>query len=137
MTSSNKSSTFPDKHKSYKEETALKQTHQDAFTLKQETLERIKQLHIKCVFLDTEHLFMFPINWLEYQEFADVNVEITQNFYNAYRAQKYFFVEKYFKSWDPKIHGPHNYLQGFYVAALIEECGTKKHDPLAMLKKSI
>ena len=137
VTSSNKSSTFPDKHKSYNEETALKQTHQDAVKSKQETLERIKQLHIKCGFLDTEHLFMFPINGLEYQEFPDVNVKITQNFYNAYRAEKYFFVEKDFKIWDPEIHGPHNYLQSFYVAALIEECGTKKNYPLAMFKNSI
>ena len=37
---SNKSSTFPDKHKSNNEETPLKQPHQDAFTLNQEILER-------------------------------------------------------------------------------------------------
>ena len=49
----------------------------------------------------------------------DVNVEIVQNFYNAYSTPKSFFVEKYFDSWDPKIHGPRNYLQGFYVAAHI------------------
>ena len=47
MTSSNKSSTFPVKHKSDHEETPLKQPHQDALTLKQENLERIKRLHIK------------------------------------------------------------------------------------------
>ena len=46
------------------EETPLKQTHQDAFTLKQETLERIKQLHNKCGLLDTEHLFVLPKTWL-------------------------------------------------------------------------
>ena len=33
------------------------------------------------------------------------------------------FVEKYFNSWDPKIHGPCNYLQIFYVSALIDKCG--------------
>ena len=62
--SSNKSSTFPAKHKSDNEETPLKQPHQDAFTSKQETLEIIKRLHIKCGFLDTEHLFMLPKTWL-------------------------------------------------------------------------
>ena len=38
VTSSNKSSTYPYKHKSDNEETPLKQPHQDAFTPKQETL---------------------------------------------------------------------------------------------------
>ena len=56
---SNKSSTFPTKHKYDNEETALKQPHQVAFTANQGTLEGIKRLNIKCGFLDTEHLFMF------------------------------------------------------------------------------
>ena len=100
----NKSSTFLAKYKYDSEETPLKQPHHDAFTPKQETLERIKQLHIQSGFLDTEHLFMLPINWLEYQEFADVNVDITKNVYNAYCMQIYVFAEKYFKS---------NFLQSF------------------------
>ena len=49
----NKSSKFSDKHKSDKEETPLKQPHQNAFTLKQETLERLNLLHIKCGILVT------------------------------------------------------------------------------------
>ena len=64
VTSSNKSSTFPDKHKSDNGETPLKQTHQYAFPLKQETLEIIKRLHKNCGSLDTKHLYMLPINWL-------------------------------------------------------------------------
>ena len=56
--SSNKASTFLAKHKSDNEETPLKKTHQGPFKSKQETLERIKRLHIKCGFLDTDHLFM-------------------------------------------------------------------------------
>ena len=48
--SSTKSSTFLAKHKSDIDETPLKQPHQDAFTSKQEILERIKRLHIKCGF---------------------------------------------------------------------------------------
>ena len=44
--SSNKSSTFMSKHKSDNEETVLKQLHQDAFTSKQETLEKINLLHL-------------------------------------------------------------------------------------------
>ena len=50
---------------------------------------------------------------------------------------KNVFVEKDFNSWDPKIHGPRNYLQSFYVAALIEECGTTKHHPLTMFRNGI
>ena len=65
--SSNKSSTFTAEHKYDNEETPLQQPYQDAFTSKQETLEIIKRLHIKCGFLDTEHLFMLPKTWLEYQ----------------------------------------------------------------------
>ena len=48
-----------------------------------------------------------------------------------------FFVKKYFNSWDPKIHGPRNYLQGFYVAALIDEFGTTNNYPLAMFRNGI
>ena len=62
--SSNKPSTFPAKHKSDNEETPLEQPHQDNFSSKQETLEIIKRLHIKCGFLDTEHLFMLSKTWL-------------------------------------------------------------------------
>ena len=82
--SPNKSSTFLAKQKSNNEETPLKQTHQNAFTSKQETMERIKWLHIKCGFFDTEDLFMLPKTWLEYQQYEDVHVAITQNLYNAY-----------------------------------------------------
>ena len=71
------------KYNSDNEETPLKQPHQDAFTSKQETPDGIKQLHIKWRFLDTENLFIIPINWLIYQAFPDVNVEIAQNVYTA------------------------------------------------------
>ena len=54
MTSYNKQSIFTAKHKPDNEETPLKQPHQDAFTPKQENLERIDRLHIKCGYLDTE-----------------------------------------------------------------------------------
>ena len=52
-------------------------------------------------------------------------------------VRKSFFVEKYFETWDPKIHGPYNYPQSFYVASLIDECGTKKHYPLTMFRNGI
>ena len=86
--SSNKSSTVPAKRKSDNEETSLKQPYQDASTSKQEILEIIKCLHIKCVLLEDEHLFMVPIKWLNHHEVPDVHVGIVQNFYNAYSTPK-------------------------------------------------
>ena len=77
MSSYNKVSTFPTKHKSDNEETTFKNTYQGPFTLKQKTLERIKQLRIKCGLLDTEDLLMLPKNWLEYLQYEEVDVEIT------------------------------------------------------------
>ena len=47
-------------------------------------------------------------------------MDITQKFFNAYCTETYFFVEKDFDIWDPRIHGPRNYLQSFYVDDLIE-----------------
>ena len=83
MTSSNTLFKFLAKNKSDNEETPLKQPRQDAFTLKQEHLERINLLHIKCGFLDNKNLFMLNINGLKYHEVLDVNVDITQNLYNV------------------------------------------------------
>ena len=48
-----------------------------------------------------------------------------------------YFVEKDFESWDPKIHGPCNYLQNSYVDAPINKCKTNKHYPLAMFRNGI
>ena len=86
--SSNKSSTFPSKLKSDNKETPLKQPHQYSFTPKQANLETIKQLHIKCGFLDTENSFMLPKTCLEYQQYEDVHVVITQILHNAYCTLK-------------------------------------------------
>ena len=52
-------------------------------------------------------------------------------------VRQFVFVEKDFESWDPKIHSPRYYLQGFYVAALIDKRGTNKHYPLAMFRNNI
>ena len=95
VSSSNKSSTFQDKRKSDNEETPLKQPHHDAFTSKQEILERINCLHKECGFLYTENLFMLPIIWFNHREVPHVNVEILQNFYNSYHTPKYFCLERF------------------------------------------
>ena len=75
---------------------------------------------------------MLPINWLNHCEDMDVNMDIAQNFYNAYFKPKSFFYEKDFDIWDPKIHSIHNYLQSFYAAAFIDECMTNKQYPFVM-----
>ena len=36
-----------------------------------------------------------------------------------------FFAEENLGSWHPKTHGPRNYLQSFYLAALIHKCRGK------------
>ena len=87
--------------------------------------------------MDTEHLSMLPKTWLEYQQYEDVHVAITKKLYNAYCTPKYVYVEKYLKSWDPKIHGPRNHLLSFYVATLVYKCVNKKHYPLAMFRNCI
>ena len=137
VTSYNKSSTFLTKRKSENEETPLKHPRQDASTSKQESLEIIKRLHIKCGFLDTEHIFMLPINWLSHCEVTDVKVEIVKSLYNAYFTPKSFSFEKYFDNWDPKIHSPHEYLYSFYVDYFINKYGTTKHYTLAIFRNGI
>ena len=80
---------------------------------------------------------MLPFNWLNHRKDLGVNVNILQNSYNAFHTPKPFFVEKYFESWDPKIHCTRNYLQIFYVAALIDKCRTTNNYPLAMYLNGI
>ena len=80
---------------------------------------------------------MIPKTCLEYLQYGEVDVNITENLYNYNCTPKYCFVEKYFEIWDPKIHGPRNHLQSFYVAALIDECRTNNHYPLAMFINGI
>ena len=80
---------------------------------------------------------MLPIKWLKYFEVLDVNMEIAQNLYNVYCMLKYIFVGNDFDSQDPKIRGPCIHLQFFYVAALIEECGTNNHYTLAIFRNSM
>ena len=84
--------------------------------------------------MNNEFVFMRPINWLNHRKVPYVNVEIVINFYNAYCTPKYIFFEKYFDSWDPKIHSPRNYLQGFYVATIIVKWGTENKYPLVMFQ---
>ena len=80
---------------------------------------------------------MLPKTWSEYLQYEEVDVEIKENLCSANSTPKYFYVEKYSESWDPKIHGPSNYLQSFYVATLIDEFRKYKHYTLAMFLNGI
>ena len=107
----------------------MKKNLQGPFTSKQENLEEIKLLHIKCEFLDIEHLFMIPKTWLEFLQYEEIDVEITDNLYNSNCTPKYIFVEKYLETYDPKIYAPCNYLQSFCVTDLIDEFRTNNKYP--------
>ena len=48
-----------------------------------------------------------------------------------------FFSEENFDNLDPKIHGPRNYLQSFYLAALIQKCRGKTHYPFSEIRNGI
>ena len=102
VTQSNKTSTFPAKHRSDNEETSLKQPHQNAFTSKQETFEIIKRLHIKCGFLDTENLLILPKKLVRISRICGCSCINYAKFLYAYCTPKYCFAEKYFKVGIPK-----------------------------------
>ena len=59
---------------------------------------------------------------LEYDIIGD---KIRANFHNACCTTIEFFVEENVCYWHPRTHGPHNYLQSFYLAALIHKCRKK------------
>ena len=73
-----------------------------------------------------EHLYILPSKWLFLLQFEKIGDAIYENFQNASCTPIQFFVEENLNSWHPKTHGPCNYLQIFYLAALIHKCGEKK-----------
>ena len=60
-----------------------------------------------------------------------------QKLYIMPNVRQNVFVEKDFEGWTFKIYVPCNYLQSFYVSALVDECGTNKHYPLSMFRNGI
>ena len=67
---------------------------------------------------------------LKFDNFGDAIHEI---FLNASCTPMQFFVKKNLVSWYPKTHGPRNYLQSFYLAALIHKY-EKKQYPYAEIR---
>ena len=82
--------------------------------------------------MDTDHLFVLIINGLNHRKVPDANLGILETFLRRLPYAKIFYVEKEFESWDPKILGPCNYLQSFYVADIIDKRGITNHYALVM-----
>ena len=104
------------------------------FMSKGETLIAIRELHLELRFLDTVHMFMLPKMWLTAAKFfpdEDTRDEIRDYFLSAILTDGAFFVEDDFPDWNPKIHGPRNFLQSFYIAALAHKSGRLKDFPMA------
>ena len=124
--SSNKASTFTAEHITDNEGTPLKKTHPRPWTSKKNVLKTVKKLYFKCGGdANYENLYILPSKWIYLLKYETIGDEIYENLQNAYCTPLEFFVEKHFDIWDPKIHGPFNYLQSFYLAALIQKCGEK------------
>ena len=94
----------------------------------QKNLKTIKKLHDRCDGNDNiEHLYIFPSRWLYLLKFDNFGDAIQEFFHNASCTPMQFFVEENLDSWHPKTHGTRNYLQSFYLAALIHKCGKKNN----------
>ena len=78
-----------------------------------------------------------PSKWIDLLKYESISDKIYENLQNDSCTPIKYFVEKFFNSWHPKTHGPRNYLQIFYLAALIQKCGGKKHYPFAEFQNVI
>ena len=76
---------------------------------------------------NNEDLYILPLRWLFLLQFGKIGDAIYENFQNASCTPIKFFVEENVYSWHLKTHGPHNYLQSFYLAAHIHKCRGKNY----------
>ena len=94
--------------------------------IQKNVLDTVKKLYFRCNGSDNiEQLYLLPSRWLFLLKFDNFGDAIHENFQNASCTQIKFFVEENLVSWNPKTHGPRNYLLSFYLAALIHKCGEK------------
>ena len=95
----------------------------------------IKKLHVRCDGNDNiEQLYILPSRWLYLLKFDNFGDAIHEKFQNASCTPMQFFVEENLVRWHPKTHGPHNYFQSFYLAAIIHKCGKKNNIHLLRFK---
>ena len=91
-------------------------------------LDTIKKLHFRCNGRDNiEQLYILPSRWLFLHKYEKIGDAIHEKLQNASCSPIQFFVEENLVSWHPKTHGPRNYIQSFYLAALIHKCGKKNN----------
>ena len=89
-------------------------------------LDTIKKLHFRCNDSNNiEQLYILPSRWLFLLKFDKIGDAIHENFQNSSCTPIKFFVEEILGNWHTKTHGPRNYLQSFYLAALINKCREK------------
>ena len=123
--SSSKESTLSAKHTDDNEESPLKNHILDHGHPKK-VLDTIKKLYFSCNGSNNiEQLYILPSRWLPLLKFDKIGDAMHENVQNASCKPIQFFVEKNLDSWHPKTHGPRNYLQSFYLDALIHKCGGK------------
>ena len=72
-----------------------------------------------------EHCYMLPSRWMDLLEYDIIGDAIREKVQNACCTPKDFFVEEKKGNWHPRTHGPRNYLQSFYLAAIIHKCREK------------
>ena len=102
---------------------------------KKKGLKTIRTLHIRCDGIGTfEHLYILPSRWISLLKYEIIGDTIQEKFQNAIGTPIKFFVEENLVSWHPKTHGPRNYLQSFYLAALIHKCRGKNQYPYAEIR---
>ena len=73
---------------------------------------------------------MLPSRWMDLLEYDIIGDKIREMFQNACCTPIEFFVEENLGNWHPRTHGLRNYLQSFYLAALIRK-GRKQKNPYA------
>ena len=64
---------------------------------------------------------MLPSRWMDLLEYDIIGDKICANFQNACCTPIEFFVEENVGNWHPRTHGHRNYLQIFYLSALIHK----------------
>ena len=97
-------------------------SHPRPWTSKTKVFKKTKKLHIRCDGSDNiEHFYMLPSIWMSLLEYGIIGDAIREKFQNTCCTPIDFFVEENLVHWHPKTHGPRNYLQSFYLAALIHK----------------
>ena len=106
--------------------------------IQNKSVKKTKKLHIACSGSDyIEHCYMLPSRWIDLLEYDIIGDKFCANFQNACCTPIEFFDGENLGNWHPRTHGPRNYLQSFYLAALIHKCKKEKQYPYAEIRNFI